>query len=1283
VDEPKEPTTAQPASSNDEGSAAPVAKKSRWPFSRRRPSADLPAAAKTATSSTAPARKVPWLRRSRWRVFVARTVSWGMVGIVLLLLLVYGGIRVFVKPEYVRLQVIQLIEEQTGGRLDVARVQFNVLTGIRLEGVKFYPPLAGDTRGFLGGGGVESIALASLEALDLRYSVPKLLAGRAHIRAMQLLAPQFHLEQRDGIFNFASILAYRERHFPAAAASPPVKVETGAKPEAGAGLLPFSPALIYLPIEVLAQNIGIKDLQLELETEEHGHVTQSIKTKGLTFDVGVHWFGRESSIWFNLISPFERPFELSIRATDPQKPTELKQSLLVKSALNLRLELENLQKINVDFAMRLLNLTTPVAGYRDVGAFAKMRLAITDDYKGLNFDTFQVDLADALTYELGGLVSVEDARLEAINLKLKQKFNLDLKNAATLAQPFLPGLRADGDISLDDFKVDGQVAPAKLAQAADGVGLPRVSGVVWLEDVQVDYPGTGVSMEPISGAVSLAAGPALDGAGSQIDLSVDMTIPKIEARRQGAFGDISAGFDNLVTKVTARALWPEMIAPILKINVEADHVRAHGDKIPTIDVPLFVDIDADGRKDLARLAFAANLELTDLAEIAAAADCQAKCARFRASAQARMDSLAKLHAIVLPLGAVLGLGDFMPTKLSGGVDFQFSARGKLADPTATPVADLIKTADVRFNTQLNLAKLSAEVPFYDVDLTNFETRLLASGSLAEQKIDFSQKFDSVSLELPKAGTEDTLSVDVDRFSFETSVTNSIDGPLNLATLTSQLTTGVKAKLYLGRVAAEGILPHPISDFQFGIEAEQAHLTEIKLTDVSVKAPDYGASVNVSAEATIDAAFMPKQLKTRIKTQIVHTGEEKLPGGIKTTGRVDVDLAVESLDMKLVALDGQAAFDKYNVTIPAADGKGPPTLVIEDIKGQIPFKQVVRLPDFGQLKMKSGQPVDGALAAAKTDHDGGASQDKDEAALAAMSAAVPQIQLHDDGDNAPNADGGLEQLMNQYFEKNDDKLLASTNLVALVDYGTIRPFYPERRPLSIKRVEVANLELSNMEFDLELRQNWFALNQFVINFLGGKIQGDFQLAFDASQADPKQIPRGLRTSVHMTRLDTRKLIERFPNLAGKASSWNLFSNPYIDGTVHLLYDLKSNDISGGVEITSIGKEQLRMMLFYVDPFEQNPTIGDIRKALALGEVRQVSIPLKNGEVGMEVDVRVLSAPIPTPKLSRFPISQILQNFKDQAGVTSGKPAKDSKDTQDSKDGPVVPAPTKSNSQAAAG
>ena len=63
----------------------------------------------------------------------------------------------------------------------------------------------------------------------------------------------------------------------------------------------------------------------------------------------------------------------------------------------------------------------------------------------------------------------------------------------------------------------------------------------------------------------------------------------------------------------------------------------------------------------------------------------------------------------------------------------------------------------------------------------------------------------------------------------------------------------------------------------------------------------------------------------------------------------------------------------------------------------------------------------------------------------------------------------------------------------------------------------------------------------------------------------------------------------------------------------------------------------------DGVPHDPTISQIRKALSLGAVRNVSIPLKNGFMGMDVDVRLLNAHIPTPKLQNIPISQLIGNL----------------------------------------
>jgi hypothetical protein len=49
-----------------------------------------------------------------------------------------------------------------------------------------------------------------------------------------------------------------------------------------------------------------------------------------------------------------------------------------------------------------------------------------------------------------------------------------------------------------------------------------------------------------------------------------------------------------------------------------------------------------------------------------------------------------------------------------------------------------------------------------------------------------------------------------------------------------------------------------------------------------------------------------------------------------------------------------------------------------------------------------------------------------------------------------------------------------------------------------------------------------------------------------------------------------------------------------------------------------------------------------------------VPIRNGEIGLEVNLRLLAAPIPTPKLQGFPIAKLINNFREQ-GENTDDPA----------------------------
>ena len=1174
------------------------------------------------------------IKKNRWVLLLLfRVFFYGFCALVALLLVAYTCIKIFVKPDDLKRIIKENVELQTGGKLDIGAVTFDPATGILISNVEFYAPAPGDARGMLEGGNIIPVPLANFEALNISYSVPKMLAAKININAMQLVEPQVHLKMVDGVWNFQGIIDYRNRKFPPEAA--PIEEESTSNALDKYYLI--SPAVIYMPIQILAQNIGIKNLKLDLIEESKGKIAKIIVTNGLSFDIGAFWHKKTSNFWFSVLSLFDSPFELDMKEAKKDEAGnvvgDLQQTLLLNTALILRAELSDFANIKVDFANRLTNLTTPIAGYQDIGNFMKVRAKVSDTLKMVDIETLEVDFADALSYSLNGKIEIDSFELKAITLKLVQKFNLDIENAAVLATPFIKGIKGDGSISFDKFKIDGVIEPEKLTNFDKGFALPYVSGVVWLENVWADIPESGFSMQPISGDVSLAAGPALNGTGSQADIAMNINVPKFNLEQKLKLGSVSAGVENLAMNSTIRALWPEMLVPVLKMNVQAERVVAKGTNIAPVDVPLFFDLDAEGGKDLSRISANLSAELTDLAEFSLNLNCSDVCQRFRVSTQSRLESFEKLHSIIFPLGASLNLTDFMPTRMSGSLDFQFAARGTIPDPLITPVPELLKKLDARFNSQVNLNKLSAQVPFFNTNIKGFDNRIAINGSHNQQKIDITQKIDSLTLTLENKETKKSVPVELNKYQIVSEITNEVTEPLDLDRIKEIMNTSIELDIYFAKLSAEGLLPMPIRELQLYIEGSQSKLVDITVDEITLKIPNLGLDALVKAESTLGPDYMPTKAMVDIKANVNHNGSQILPEGVKTSGGLSLELVVETPDLKNVSIVGETKFDRFYLTIPGATEAD--TIIVEDIRGQIPFKQVINIPDtLALVERLTAAPK---VAQSSTSAPGTAAV---QAPAAEKEVDVESIELS--GVDARKT--GLNTSVNKYLAKQSNTAQKDANKIAMVDYGAVRPYFPDRRPLSIQRILARNLEFTRMEFDIVLKQNWFGLSQFVMNFLGGKIQGDLQLSFDP-------LPRALKTAVHMTRLDTRKILDRFPDIKGKSGGWNVFgSNPYIDGTIHLDVDIPSKDFSGGIEITSIGKEQMKMMLYYVDPYEKNENIADIRKALSLGEVRNVSIPFNNGEIGMDVDVRLLSAvPIPTPKLSRFPANQILENFVDLSKV----------------------------------
>jgi hypothetical protein len=129
-----------------------------------------------------PRRFLVGIRPQRWLVpalkFALNFIATTTVAIASLLATVYLAASVLLKANDIVTTARSLVEMQTGGKLEIDRAQFNVLTGLNLSGVRFYPPDPANPLGFVNGGPTLAEPLAAIKGINFNYDIPKIFLGK-------------------------------------------------------------------------------------------------------------------------------------------------------------------------------------------------------------------------------------------------------------------------------------------------------------------------------------------------------------------------------------------------------------------------------------------------------------------------------------------------------------------------------------------------------------------------------------------------------------------------------------------------------------------------------------------------------------------------------------------------------------------------------------------------------------------------------------------------------------------------------------------------------------------------------------------------------------------------------------------------------------------------------------------------------------------------------------------------------------------------------------------------
>ena len=1120
-----------------------------------------------------------------------------------LLLTIYLIAFIFIDAEFIEEQLVNQAAHHTGGKLTVSKVDFNLNHGLTIHDLNFVPP-SSDAQPPK----ENDPALMRIDEIRLHYDLPAIFLGRLELNALELVKPQFEVIQTDDTFNFAGIIEYRKKNFPQVS-EPVKKEEKQVASKEGGIFLPLHPKLLYLPFHLKIERIGITDASVRFVQIKDDKTLLDLRNQGLNFITSLFFKGNTSELNISVASPENGTIDLAVYKSIGGADIEYSKPFVkLKSSLATQLRIENLMQVHVSLDQKIQELEGAFSHLQGLGSQVLLNTRLTDDLKGLLLEEFRVDLGEVLHYQLQGAVHLLGTDFKRFHLDIASSFLFSLSHAMQLAKPFVPQVDAYGYIEMASLKSKGELNLEKLSQL-EQAELPITSLKLNLQRVSLTEKTKGLIVKPIDGSLSLSVAPSLAGVGHQLDTYSNFQFEGFGASAPSKMGQIDLNIEQLHLRSLARAVYPSMHIPILKFNLDSPHIRALTNGKKTIDVPFSVDGNGSFAKDLSDASLGLVAEVGELFTLTNVADCQQKCTKVRLNSNLSMNPLSKLHQMLIPVGRVVGKSDLLPQSLSGRIAAHVDVGANLPPLDQLNASSLQQEGKIRFFNQLVVERLGLQHPMFGSHLKGYDARGVLSGSLQEQKLEIDQSIGGFEASLPQG--KDPLKINVQRLQLNTQVNNEISEAIQLPVdpnkLLPKLKTRMQTAVHLGKFDAGKVLPVPVADLSLDLDVALLNGRRLELNEAGFELASLGLRAQSDADVRFKGLILDKQLPasfvTNLKLGMDHTAIEHEGLKVDSSGQFLFATALSSQDMTHFKVSGRTTFKHFNLAVETQKEDKPIKLLqVASIVGDFPFKQDIDLNEYKALAEKK---------------------------KAGLSTPITENQ-------------GAFELVDRYLNKSKNKLADTNMAMSIADYGSVRPFYPEKKPIHIKRIEAANLAMDNIEFDLELRQNWFSLNQFMMQFLGGKVHGSLQLSFDP-------LPHTFKTSLHLTRLNTHKLLDRFPKLQEKAKTSIGDSNPYIDGTVHLNYNLRDQDMSGGVDITSIGKEQVKMILFYVDPEEKDPNITQLKSLLNLGEVGGVTIPTKNGEIDIDVDVKAIGVlPLPVPRITRIPVASIIQNVIDSLG-----------------------------------
>ena len=814
-------------------------------------------------------------------------------------------------------------------------------------------------------------------------------------------------------------------------------------------------------------------------------------------------------------------------------------------------------------------------------------------------------LVEHLDLEIPGFVTSKSRAFVRATVPASPDISYDVSSVTKLKAEIPPALRdvvgADlstrGDVSVE-LSAAGKLNPddPNLAMAKDNIGLlapDHLKIAMIARKIGVNVKSVGISMEPADAETILNVQKNQDSR-LEYKLTSSNDLPSVTIAFRNSEALTAAAIKNTRIGFESAGMWPPGAETKADLKLKSDAVDLIGPNGAETGMPIEFSAslrDQDGGHASTVKAMAA---IGHEIKASLGIDCQLTCSQFEIDVEQSIPSFDALWKKARPLLATSIPAKFQPEILQGGQIFKATAKGTRSDTLEKTAA---RTAvEAEFGIQgfnVALSEKSGEI-------NNGSVRVGITGALTGASVSSSVTSGPFKWLLSQRGKkQDMMSGDGVKIVSKTTTRNLKSGmPAKL----SDFLISSDLSLAIQNLIVPGVPVKTPADPDLKLKASLERGEHAAISELALNIPSLGVKASGQGDFDITKDGLPRNVRLDIDSQVSERVGALIPSYI-FQGSVATHTRITSESLEEVTASGYVDLNSVTIEVPQKSGN---PIRIDNANGALPY--------LWTIDLKPGT---------KAGSDGGTNQ----SALAAQD------------------DASLRRLASIQLEKMNPIERRQGNMVEVAEFGSVRDFVSGgQRPLTIAAIKSGSIGASDIEINAVIKKNFVLLNSMTAKIFGGHLSATAMVEYLGR-------PTKLKCGMHLTRFNTEDLVRTVPGLRKKSRGLFGTTNPYIDASARLQYDLLSADMSGSLDITSIGKDQLRMLMYYLDPTDSDRSISTIKAALNVGEVKMVSVPVKNGEIDVDVDVRLVSTPVPVPKIQGFPIAKLISNFQNQEETDS--------------------------------